>query len=266
MPHISQGTRAILNSIKQLKVLEETLQTKIPALSPAENLKIKSVLIDLGKMLAKLETIAGRVSENSGTPLAEAMSKLQSEAEKRRTGQLSSSDTRESPVTKADGADLEGVMVALYPSPKLAKKLAIPNGEPAEQIHCTLLYFVDKAADRDDWDTLTPALTEVCSTHKVLHGKLAGFGRFQNSDSDVLWASPDVPGLVELRMDLLKAAEDAGFEVNKEHMFTPHLTLAYLERKDPTPIVNTEKESLDFQDVLLVTGNTVQGKIALKGA
>ena len=44
-----------------------------------------------------------------------------------------------------------GVMIALYPPISVAKKIAIPDGEPADDLHVTLLFF-GKAADKTEGD------------------------------------------------------------------------------------------------------------------
>jgi len=107
-------------------------------------------------------------------------------------------------------------------------KLALEDGEPSERLHITLLYFQDKAADRDDWDKLPKILDEVCLGYKALEGEIGGYGVFHgNEDGPVLWAHPDVPELVELRQELLEAVEKGGFKVSDDHGFSPHITLKY---------------------------------------
>lgn len=123
-------------------------------------------------------------------------------------------------------ADMEGAMVGIFLPKETAKKLHLKGGEPVEQLHITLLYFKDKAADRDDWDEVARITEQIANQTPALKGKISGYGMFQN-DVDVLWASPSVQGLAELRHKLFEACEDAGFHVSTDHDWAPHITLKY---------------------------------------
>ncbi len=94
--------------------------------------------------------------------------------------------------------------------------------------------------------------------HGAITGSIGGSGVF-NNDVDVLYASVDAPGINELRHEIVEAAEDAGFQVSKEHSFTPHVTLQYdhkgkLPKRDPIDVsfdslyivIAGEKESFKF--------------------
>jgi GNAT superfamily N-acetyltransferase len=124
---------------------------------------------------------------------------------------------------KTAGADKEGAMVAIYlPLEELAQE----GGEPVEDMHVTLLYFEAAAADRDDWEELHPVLEAIANRTPPLEGSVNGFGVFQNGE-DVLWAAPSINGLADLRAELARAAEDAGFPVSTTYDWVPHLTLKY---------------------------------------
>lgn len=131
------------------------------------------------------------------------------------------------PVTvAASGADKEGAMVAVFLPKEVGDKLYQKDGEPVKDMHITLAYFVDKQVDRDDWDEVERIVEQIASQHHKLTGKINGFGIFQN-DVDILWAAPSVPGLAELRHEILEAVEDAGFKVSEDFGWTPHITLKY---------------------------------------
>ncbi len=251
VPH---STRAILNTISQLKMLERTLKQRVKSGTPAGSIKVRAVIIDATNLIKQLEDIAGRTTSAAGLSIEEVKQQLSAESAKRRSGQLGSSDMCEEPVEKAAGPDLAGVMVALYPPKRLADKLAVEGGTEPKAIHCTLLYFEDKQADRDDWDLLSDAVSKVAAKHDKLKGHIAGAGRFVNEESDVAYASLDAPGINELRQDLLEAAEKAGFPVSKSHSFSPHLTTIYLDKQGryPAPV---ERDPVGFSRVYVVTGD-----------
>lgn len=143
--------------------------------------------------------------------------------------------------TAADGADLEGAMVGIWIPIEVAKKIKVRGGEPPERMHITLAYFKDKAADRDDWDEVKKIVETIANNTAPMTGKVGGVGVFQNEDGDVLWASPSVPGLVELQQKIQEAVEDAGFPISKEHGWVPHITLKY-KHKGKLPRVDADLE------------------------
>lgn len=130
-------------------------------------------------------------------------------------------------VTGPDGDRPKGLMVALAPSMTLARELAQHGTESPDQLHVTLAYlpaeFQPKGAA-----ALLPEVVERWAQQQVpLEGVIAGPGTFVNPDSHVLYLSVDVPGLPEMRQDLVQMLEANGLVVAKNHGFTPHLTLAY---------------------------------------
>lgn len=131
------------------------------------------------------------------------------------------------PFKKKAGADLDGSMIALHLPDEIAKKIQIEGGEPLDHMHITLVYFKDKAKDRDDWETISRVVADWAEKTPKLKGKIGGYGIFKNPDGDILYASPSIPGLDELRVQLVKECENIGFEVNDEHGFIPHITLMY---------------------------------------
>lgn len=63
VPH---STRAILNTIAQLKVLEKTLRSRVKSGTPASSLKVRSVIIDATKLIKQLEAIAAKTAAQTG--------------------------------------------------------------------------------------------------------------------------------------------------------------------------------------------------------
>lgn len=158
-------------------------------------------------------------------------------------------------------ADMEGCMVALFLDETDAKKLKVRGGEPIENMHITLAYFSDKQADRDDWDEVKKLVEQIANQHPPLTGKVSGYGTFSSDDGDVLWASPAVQGLAELRHKIFEACEDAGFHISTEYDWVPHITLKY---KHKGRLPKNKEIELEFKN-LSFAGGPDQHHYELKG-
>ncbi|MFG3709207.1 2'-5' RNA ligase family protein [Micromonospora sp. NPDC047670] len=127
-------------------------------------------------------------------------------------------------------------MVCLDLPDDVAEQLAVPGGLPAGELHVTLVYLGKELTDaqRAQVADITAA---VAAAHPPLAGQLGGLGQFPPGDDGVpVWAPVDVPGLAELRQDLVQQLAAAGLPVAGERGYTPHLTLTYLTGPDePTP-------------------------------
>ncbi len=112
--------------------------------------------------------------------------------------------------------------------------MAIPGGEDWDELHLTLAYLGKR--DRIS-DQVIAAMQETCDvfarSNAPLEGRIAGLGMFdatENSDGkDVIYAKPDVPGIMEFREQLARALTATGAVVASNFAFTPHMTLAYVE-------------------------------------
>ena len=151
---------------------------------------------------------------------------------------------------KTGGADKDGAMVAFYIPSNVGEKILVKDGEPLEDLHVTLAYFVDAADDRDDWDDAKKIVEQHAAQHLSFSGKIQGYGTFATDEGMVLWASPDIPGLHEFRHELVEALEDGGFPVSKEHDFVPHVTLKY-DHKGALPELEKALE-MDLDAIYLV--------------
>lgn len=151
-------------------------------------------------------------------------------------------------------ANADGAMVAAYPSPELARELAIEGGEEPEALHLTLAYFGKHAElTSEQLRDIRAALELFAEDHDALSGEVSGIGRFATrGEHDALWASVDVQGLARLRTELVEALEQAGVPPRSDHDFTPHITLAYLEPGSPMPIQSLEPRALTIDALELV--------------
>jgi len=150
-----------------------------------------------------------------------------------------------------------GVMVAFRIPEAIAKELALPDGEPAEQLHLTLAYL-GKTEELTDLSGVHVAVERVAAATPVLRGSLSGVGRFEASETsdgkDVLYKTVDVPGLVEFRQAVVTALADAGYAVSQVHGFTPHVALKYVDPSESTPEIRGEY-AVEFTAVSVVAGN-----------
>lgn len=150
----------------------------------------------------------------------------------------------------------EGAMVALYPSAATAEALAAQPGAtaPPEDLHLTLVFLAAAAVELEDRrPAISDAVRRVAAAAAPLRGVVGGLGLFAGDASDderPLVALADVPGLNELRADLVRAlGTDAPAE---GHGFTPHLTLARVPKAEPVEAVPPPELPLEFDEVALV--------------
>lgn len=134
-----------------------------------------------------------------------------------------------------------GLLIAVWLEPELAATLAIEGGEPPEQLHLTICYCGDANAMTDvQVARAIAAVSETAMMWGPLSGQIAGVGRFNATESsdgkDVLYANVDVPGLAEMRSHLASSLDWAGAPPLRNHGYTPHITLAYMEQGADLPI------------------------------
>lgn len=157
-----------------------------------------------------------------------------------------------------------GVIVGLFLDDWVSSDVAVPGGEAQSNLHITLLYFGEASEmSLDDQRRLVGVVGEVVLRHRVLKGELTGTGRFVNGeDADPFWVGVDVPGLSAFRSDLLQACVDAGFVPQGKGVddWTPHVTVAYLDKDTETPPLEFAPRRTEFHNVTVCVG---QQRVAL---
>jgi len=147
-------------------------------------------------------------------------------------------------------------MIALYPSPATAEALAAQPGAstPPEDLHLTLVFLTGAAVELEaQRPAISEAVRRAAAAAGPLRGVVGGIGLFAG-DADAaerpLVALADVPGLNELRADLMR---ELGVDApTEEHGFTPHLTLAYVPKDAPLEAVPPPELPLAFEELELV--------------
>jgi 2'-5' RNA ligase len=95
-------------------------------------------------------------------------------------------------------------------------------------------------------DRLKGLVSDFGRRYAPLKGVVSGVGRFTGDDVDPVYLSFDCPELNGFREALVAHLEDAGVPVKKDHGFTPHITLAYVEPGAELPVQRSEKVELRF--------------------
>ncbi len=140
-----------------------------------------------------------------------------------------------------------GMMVAFMVKPEIAEQLALPDGEPVEDLHCTLCFLGDmydtppqgKLSPATTSDLISVVLGAFAQGAKPLVGHVGGIGRFVNGgDSDAVVALVNAPGLQAFRRRLVDTLETAGYYVASDYDYLPHITLQYVDASEPTPDVD----------------------------
>lgn len=135
-------------------------------------------------------------------------------------------------------------MIALWPPPVVAEKLAVPGGLPPDEIHLTVAYTGD-AADVDP-DALAAAARALADRPPV-DAVISGHARFTGGDDgDVIVALADSPALDALRRDAETVLEQHGVAIPSEHGFTAHMTICYTDPAAPDPVGRIEPFPVTF--------------------
>lgn len=152
-----------------------------------------------------------------------------------------------------------GMMIAFMLDPDTAEQLALPGGEPVQDLHVTLAYLGDMQDVTIDGDMLKRELASFASEAMPLEGATGGLGRFTPSassdDLSPVIALVNVPGLQQWRADLVQRLEGIGVEVAKDFDFTPHITLAYIPSDADMPVETIPALPLVFDTLCLAVGD-----------
>lgn len=91
----------------------------------------------------------------------------------------------------ADTSHTQGGMIALMPTPEDAKRLALPGGEPAAELHCTLFFLGDEGGEwtddqRNELEGLVRALVELYALEPV-DAKVFGVAHWNGNGEKPAW-------------------------------------------------------------------------------
>jgi 2'-5' RNA ligase len=170
-------------------------------------------------------------------------------------------DAKATLFTVPDDSPYNGVMIALFPSAVTAQQIAAVAGVtvPVEELHVTLAYAggVDMLTDAQIAGAILAA-KKVATYSEPLTGTINGLGRFNASQSsdgkDVIYAVVDLPGLDEVRKWLGKCMGDYEIQPIKNHGYTPHMTLAYIDTGTDSPISAMPTMPIRFDAISVAVG------------
>jgi len=156
-------------------------------------------------------------------------------------------------VAEAQPDNTGGCMLALYPAPRAAKKLAVPDGLPPGEIHLTVAY-AGNAADVDP--AALRAVARKLASRPPVTASVSGHARLTGGDTDVIVALADGADLEDIRRDAMDLLSAQGITVPRDHGYTPHLTLRYAASDDPDPVGRLSARPLAFTGIAAVHGKT----------
>ena len=141
--------------------------------------------------------------------------------------------------TEADAAAETRMIVAVYVPKSVATRVGFESadGRTRADPHVTLTH-VEHPTNGDEEATLR-VVRALTSTRTPIHAILSGEGRFLASaadGNDIWYASVDSDRLCSFRQELVLRLEEAAVPVSRAHGFSPHITLAFLARGEPSPV------------------------------
>jgi hypothetical protein len=160
-------------------------------------------------------------------------------------------------LAKAEAPKPKGVMACFCvegkPLEELKKQIKLEEKDP----HMTLAYMGKEYSD-EALEKTKKILENIAFLTQPLKGQISGLARFSASATsegkDVLVALVDLPALPTFRERLVKEIETTGLEVSRAHGFVPHITIKYLDPKEPTPDIRIKPIDITFENLELWIG------------
>ena len=155
----------------------------------------------------------------------------------------------------------DGIMVALSVAPEAARVLAVEDGQPASDLHITLVYLGKKDAfSSDQMQMLHDIVGAIARTSEPITVNITGYGVFPDTDDGpVLYAAVEkTPELDALQETIVEAVSSYGLPPQGKGQgngkWVPHITLAYGQSAPPPEKPPIDKFMAEWLTVNL--GNT----------
>ena len=116
-------------------------------------------------------------------------------------------------------------MIALYPRTDSALQMAVPTGEPVQDLHMTLVFLGDNVADQHAPDPLLQSLANLADSFTVIDAQVIGRAMFD--EGATVYLIGDNPQLPDLHTDALNAAHTITTVPRQHEPWTPHVTVGY---------------------------------------
>lgn len=169
-------------------------------------------------------------------------------------------------VAAADNAEEEeeehtGAMVALVPSDADIERLLVEDGEPADELHLTLM-FLGEAADiaENTRDQIISAVERYAQTPMSANGfSVNVFNPTASNSCIVMGVGNDDGSLSELHSNVSSALGGlAGLKIPEQHTpWVPHVTLAYTDEFDSVTELGSRTGPITFDKIRVAFGNEV---------
>lgn len=143
-------------------------------------------------------------------------------------------------------------MIALHLPAQLAQTLSVPDGLPPAEMHVTVAYC-GKAADVDA--AALKLAAKAVADRPPIDATISGHARFTGGPKgDVIVALVDSPALEDLRRDLVDALGEQNVRIPREHGYTAHATISYLDKDAVSPVDRLPPIDVTFGALSVVHG------------
>ncbi len=143
--------------------------------------------------------------------------------------------------------DYKGGVIVLIPPQNIKDKLYIDGGEKKENMHVTLVFLPYP------WNS---NVVEIISSFSLppsigkLTGKLEKFGTKESDVKSAVVATLVIPGIDEWRNALIPVMEEKRLIVSNDFpIFTPHITLKYIEKDEELPNKEIPQDEFEFDRI-----------------
>lgn len=149
-----------------------------------------------------------------------------------------------------------GVFVSLWLDDATAREISYPD---SEDLHCTVLYLGRLSEiGTEGAEIARQTVKLLAGARDPLIGTIGGIGRFSASGSsdgkDVVYCGVDLPELPSFYSELCHVLKIAGIEWRKDHGFTPHITLRYIDQNEGNPNRKIPNIPVSFNHVTFSIG------------
>lgn len=162
---------------------------------------------------------------------------------------------------RSDGADPRHVAIVFPLAPADAARIALPaeaGGEPADELHLTLVYLGKRDLSSADAKRIVDTLRAWASTRRPIQLRIGLSGRFVDASSekgDAIYRSVSGVDLMNERLSLVQALERAGFPNGSDHpVYVAHVATAYVPFGERFPAHDAPSLNVTMDRVALWAG------------
>lgn len=128
----------------------------------------------------------------------------------------------------AEQAKSTGGMIALLPRQQDAEMIAVPGGEPVEDLHMTVVYFGEDVTGIDSSEILD-ACYSITDQFTEIDAKVFARAVFNPTGDDpcAVYLIGDNPDISDMYRQLRDVAESVPGAAEQHDPYFPHITIAY---------------------------------------